>query len=283
MSLSVLINPRSGSVPAGAPELIRSKMEQLGKAFDLTVLESGDIRAQIEACLATSPESVIVWSGDGTLACTLHLAGADGPPILPLPGGTMNLFHKKIHGAAYDWKTCLERGLRNGQVIDVPAGCAGEHQFYVAAMAGNLTDLARPREDLREGHILEAMERLSGSDVLNLDTTMSFLAEGGPDGEQKGFATAAAIFVGETDAAHFEFTYIDPDNPFELVAAGVSALFTDLSSAAGVTTLHSDAVTLNHQKGQDLRMTLDGEPVRLRSGTRFYRTGRAAKAISAKA
>ncbi|WP_084399786.1 diacylglycerol/lipid kinase family protein [Henriciella aquimarina] len=281
MSLAVLINPRSGSVPADAEEKLRTLLDELSEPCEITWLDKEDICTPIDACFATAPDAVIVWGGDGTVACALERAGEDGPPILPLPGGTMNLFHKQIHGGPCDWDECLRRGLTEGRLIDVPAGCAGDRRFYVAAMAGNLTDLAGPREALREGHVLEAIERLSGSDMLDMSTGMSFTAADSDGRPQDGYATAAAIFVGPQDQSDFEFAYINPDNSIELVAAGVGALFSDWRQATGVTTLHVNDVRLSHQRGYELRVTLDGEPVRLKSGTRFHRIAKAGRAISA--
>ncbi len=282
MSIPVLINPRSGSVPVNAPDLVSALLADLGETCDIILLDGEDIISPIEECIAKSPDLVIVWSGDGTAACTLERLGPDGPPILPLPGGTMNLFHKQIHGGPCEWDECLRKGLTEGQMIDVPAGCAGDRRFYVAAMAGNLTDLTGPREAIREGHILEALEKLSGSDLLDLRSSMTFSAKGENGETDKGFATAAAMFVGEQNERDFEFAYIDPDNPLELAAAGFGALFSDWREAAGVTVLRRSNVCLEHQKGLELRVTLDGEPVRLESGTVFSRISKAGRAISAR-
>lgn len=282
MSIPVLINPRSGSVPENAPDLVSALLADLGETCHIIMLDGEDITGPIEECIATSPDLIIVWSGDGTVACTLERTGPDGPPILPLPGGTMNLFHKQIHGGPCEWNECLRKGLTEGEMIDVPAGCAGDRRFYVAAMAGNLTDLTGPREALREGHVIEALEKLSGSDLLDLRSTMTFSTDGGRDKAEKGFATAAAIFVGSETEPDFEFAFIDPDNPLELAAAGFGALFSDWREAAGVTVLRPGNVCLEHEKGRELRMTLDGEPVRLQSGTVFSRIEKAGRAISAR-
>ena len=281
MSLAVLINPRSGSVPADAADQIRAALEELREPCEIIMLEEDDICSPIDACFETKPEAVIVWSGDGTVACALERAGDAGPPILPLPGGTMNLFHKQIHGGACEWHECLTKGLTEGRMIDVPAGCVDGRRFYVAAMAGKLTDLAGPREALRKGHVLEAIEKLSGSDMLDMSTAMSFLSADGQGTPTDGYATAAAIFVGQQDETEFEFAYINPDNSFDLVAAGVGALFSDWREAAGVTTLRSREVRLSHPRGHELRATLDGEPQRLTSGTQFHRIAKAGRAISA--
>ena len=145
-------------------------------------------------------------------------------------------------------------------------------------MAGNLTDLTGPREALREGHVIEAIEQLAGADLFDFTHAMRFDTGAG---SRPGTATAAAIFVGTQTDKDFEFAYIDPDNPLELAAAGFGALLADWREARGVTILRGVDVTLEDARGQDLRITLDGEPVRLPSGTRFSRIARAGRAISA--
>ncbi|GGB62177.1 MULTISPECIES: diacylglycerol/lipid kinase family protein [Henriciella] len=279
--IAALINPHSGSVPPDAAAKLTGAMEALGKPCDINVLGDEDFTQAIADCIASEPDMIIVWSGDGTVACTLEHAGSDGPPILPLPGGTMNLFHKQIHGGACAWDECLYRALSEGKIIDVPAGCAGERRFYVAAMVGSLTDLATPREAIREGKILKAFETLAGSDILDLRTNMSFRLLDEHSRSVEGFATATALFVGHSGDDLLEYAFIDPDNPLELAASGIGALFSDWRDAAGVQTLQAREVIIEEEKGYELRVTLDGEPVRLKSGTRFSRIAKAGKAISA--
>ena len=279
--ISALVNSHSGSVPDDAADQLQAAVEELGETCELILLEGDDIVEPIRTCLDSSPDMLIVWSGDGTIACALEQAGPSGPPVLPLPGGTMNLFHKQIHGGPCEWRECLQEGLQSGTIIDVPAGKAGDRSFYVAAMAGNLTDLAGPREAIRKGKILEAFETLSGSDVLDLRTTMTFDVDPGRATAASGYATAVSLFVGTQENDSLEFAYIDPDNPFELAATGFAALLSDWHEAPGVKTIHSNDVTLIHERGFDLRITLDGEPVRLKSGTRFTRIPKAGRAISA--
>lgn len=278
---AALINPRSGSVPADAEAQLRAALEALGETAEIRLLEEGDICEPIDACFATSPDAVIVWSGDGTVACALERAGSEGPPILPLPGGTMNLFHKQIHGGPCQWQDCLRDGLTNGRMIDVPAGCAGDRRFYVATMAGNLTDLAGPREALREGHVIEAIEKLAGADLFDFTHAMHFRAGSHDNPAEEGIATAAALFVGTQTDADFEIAFINPDNPLELASAGIGALISDWREANGVTTFKTKTITLEDSKGYDLRLTLDGEPARLASGTTFSRIAKAGRAISA--
>ncbi|RIJ26308.1 hypothetical protein D1224_00055 [Henriciella barbarensis] len=279
--ISALVNPHSGSVPEDGAEVLRVALEESGHTADIVEIEIDNLVDQIKNAIADAPDILIVWSGDGTIACAFENAGPDGPLILPLPGGTMNLFHKQIHGGACDWQDCLNRALTDGKVIDVPAGKAGERTFYVAAMAGNLTDLTGPREAIRKGHVFKALETLSGSDVLDLRTNMTFQIEKSDGKPVSGFATAASIFVGTQQDDTLEFAYIDPDNPLELAAAGFGALFDDWRNASGVNCEDIRSGKLEHDRGLDLRITLDGEPVRLKSGTKITRIAKAGRALSA--
>lgn len=279
--ISALVNPHSGSVPEDGAEILRAALEEIGHTAAIVEIEINNLVDQIKDAIADAPDILIVWSGDGTIACTFENASPDGPLILPLPGGTMNLFHKQIHGGACEWNDCLNRALTEGKEIDVPAGKAGERTFYVAAMAGNLTDLTGPREAIRKGHVLKALETLSGSDVLDLRTNMTFEIEKSDGKPVSGFATAVSIFVGTQQDDTLEFAYIDPDNPLELAAAGFGALFDDWRNASGVSCENIRSGKLEHDRELDLRITLDGEPVRLRSGTSFTRIAKAGRALSA--
>ena len=279
--IKALINPMSGSVPDNADLRLAEALEGLGESCETTTLNSDNFLEAIEGAISDAPDMIIVWSGDGTIACALEKAGDSGPPILALPGGTMNLFHKQIHGGDCDWQGCLKACLTEGRTIDVPAGVAGDRRFYVAAMLGSLTDLAAPREAIRKGHILEAVQTLAGSDVLDLRTDMTFDLLDDGRSEHKGHATAAAIFVGDHTSDVLEFAYIDPDNPFELAAAGFGALLSDWRKASGVTSLRALEVALAHEKDYELRATFDGEPLRIASGTGFSRISKAGRSLSA--
>ena len=170
------------------------------------------------------------------------------------------------------------RGPAERRDPQVAAGEAADRRFYVAAMAGNLTDLAGPREALREGHVIEAIEKLAGADLFDFTHAMRFRSG---MANEEGIATAAAMFVGTQEDAEFEFAFINPDNSLELASAGISALISDWREANGVTTLKTRQITLEDSKGYDLRLTLDGEPTRLPSGTQFSRIAKAGRAISA--
>lgn len=100
MSMNCIINLTAGSVPQDAEARLRSALAALGENADIFACSGKDIKSVAHDVLDC--DRLIVWGGDGTIAGILDRAGRDGPPVLPLPGGTMNLLHKAVHGGPLD-------------------------------------------------------------------------------------------------------------------------------------------------------------------------------------
>ncbi len=272
------VNSASGSVPPDGADQLSAALAALGSSYQLEEIRPETMKHQLDTAVFTRPDVLIVWGGDGTIACALNAAGAAGPPVLALPGGTMNLLHKNIHGSALDWKTCLQRSLYCGQRVHIPAGRVATRRFYVAAMIGALTRLVEPRELLREGEPIKAIRKLGNGSALKLKSSLSVAT---PDRKKPLQMTALAILPSLVRKNHLEIASIDPDTPIELVLTGLTALTGHWRSARGVDRRFGRSATVHHASRSKLEVTLDGEPVRLASGSRFTRLERAALVISA--
>ena len=77
--VSCVINPLSGSTPEGAADLLREKLSDLPDAASIHTVGEDDLALLMEAALAEEPDTLIVWGGDGTIACALSHAGLGGP------------------------------------------------------------------------------------------------------------------------------------------------------------------------------------------------------------
>ncbi len=272
MKLKVLINPHAGSVPDDPDADLMALAEEVGAKCEIVKVEPENLREQVEAAVKDGFDILAVWGGDGTIACALETVGPKGPPILPLPGGTMNLLHRRVHGVpegtAIDWRECLRGAVDAGKIEPIGAGCVNrERRFYVGAMFGELVGLSRAREAIRDGRPITAVEQAAEVGAFDLTTSLAFHELRGEDIGMEGVATALAAFVPEPGDARLDVGWIDPDNLAELAGVGMEIALGDWRLARGVEYHQWEALRIFHAKEDEIETTLDGEPLKLRSGS----------------
>ncbi|MBO9696059.1 MAG: sphingosine kinase [Sphingopyxis sp.] len=99
---------------------------------------------------------LLVWTGDGTInAAATKAAGWNGA-ILPLPGGTLNLLSKELHGdrPAPEILTDALRG--NGRRRPIPTIRSEGGDAFITIVAGPATRWAEVRETMRQDGLIEA-------------------------------------------------------------------------------------------------------------------------------
>jgi diacylglycerol kinase family enzyme len=99
---------------------------------------------------------LVVWTGDGTInAAAVKAAGWDGA-LLPLPGGTLNLLSKALHGdrPVPDILTDALAGKARRRPIPTVRSDSGE--AFITVVAGPATRWAEVRETMRQDGIIEA-------------------------------------------------------------------------------------------------------------------------------
>ncbi len=288
MKLTAVINPLSGSVPADAEALLRAAAEEAGVIADVSIAEPDGLRDAIETGGRSGADALAVWGGDGSVACALEALGSAGMPVLPLPGGTMNMLHRRVHGVAdgeaIDWRACLVGALRDGGETSISAGCVNdERRFYVGALFGELAGLSRAREAIREGRPLAAAEEASETGAFDLATSLAFHELNGEEAGLQGKATALAAFVPEQADDWLEVGWIDPDNLAQLAGVGLEIALGDWRSATGVVYHRWPAFRIFHARESEIETTLDGEPVRLPSASLVRIVSEAARVLAARA
>lgn len=156
--IEVIVNPKSGSVNETAPEEMRAELEARGVQARLHVAGDQPFDAMLDDVFAAKPDLVIVLAGDGTVRAVAARAGADGPLIAPLPGGTMNMLPKAVYGVL-DWRQALALALDNGEVRNIAGGIVDGEPFYCAAILGAPALWAPAREALRDGKLSLGLAR----------------------------------------------------------------------------------------------------------------------------
>lgn len=154
-SVDVVINPLSGGVSGHEPARIRQIVQEQGcHVCAMHVLREEDIAALAE--LPLQGEAVVALGGDGTLKTLLDVADR---PVLPLPGGTMNMLAQAVLGEG-DWEALLKQALQRPRLGRLAAGDLSGRRFYVAALLGPAAHWARARESVRRGLVRDTVVRL---------------------------------------------------------------------------------------------------------------------------
>jgi len=282
MKLAAIINPMSRSVPEDAADALEAAVREAGHNLVQLGCSHEALVANVQAAASGTADAVIAWGGDGTLACTLTACGPSGPPVLVLPGGTMNMLPHRLHGNDADWREILDRVLRAPVVGPIAAGTAGDHRFYVAALFGKLTAMAESREAVRKGDVLEAAQAVLTGDVLDCETRLRITSRHRM-GEQMINAVAAAIGVSSEQAAALEVAAIDPDSTLEMLATAVDALIHGWRKAEPVERDVSHSLTIHDLSDSPIPATLDGEPVLFDTPVEIRILDKAARVLRAEA
>lgn len=156
-SALVLFNEKAGSVQPGDHEKLIRHLADAG--IERYALVGADQISDVLFARAPDFDLVIVLGGDGTAQCAAALAPRDCPPLVLLPGGTLNILPHALYGQLA-WPEALKAALERGVEKRMPAGTVNGERFFVAAMFGAPTVLARAREAAREGNFLKAVGRI---------------------------------------------------------------------------------------------------------------------------
>ncbi|MAT34545.1 MAG: hypothetical protein CMK06_05315 [Ponticaulis sp.] len=283
MRLSAIINSRSGSVPDDGAQQFERLLEEHGWPGEIHVPTGEGFLEGIETFCKNDCDAIVVWGGDGTVSTVMQMTGPSGPPIIPLPGGTMNMLHTRVHGAVADWQTCLVESILRRRPETIPGIMVGDRLVFVGALIGRLTGLARARETVREGAFADIPNSLNLSDNLDLTSAIRYRFD---SSEQSGQGTATAVGLFVTEDRHkmqdgIDFVTTDPANLGELFRIGLQALTSPLPETEGVEVRDAERLSIEFENVSAMPGTLDGEPTEFQSGLTVRYVAEAAKIMGA--
>lgn len=93
-------------------------------------------------------DTVMLFAGDGTINAAVRALADWGGAILVLPGGTMNMLAKSLHGDA-DPAAIIAAAFRQERRVALPFVDAGKHRALVGLIVGPAANWYRAREHLR--------------------------------------------------------------------------------------------------------------------------------------
>jgi diacylglycerol kinase family enzyme len=254
MRVGLLFNAASGSTTENQLDIALEALERHG-ARVVCVYAISDLETLRED--AVNLDLVVVLGGDGTARAVAAAAAADGPPLILLPGGTLNVLPKALLGELV-WPEALEAALTRGEVRRLVGGTANGEPFFIAAMFGAPTLMARVREAVREGRWIRAWRSFQ---LLNRRLFSRGLV-GRPDTRRMREAEAVGVlcpsFSGLVDGDSLEWVRLEAQNYVDLLRVGVRTLGPDWRTDP---VIHASLCRTGSIHGKGLVTgTLDGEP-----------------------
>jgi len=202
---------------------------------------------------AAGVDTVVLFAGDGTInAAACALAEWTGA-ILILPGGTMNLLAKLLHGDA-DPAAIIHAARERGRRVALPAIEVGPHRAFVGLILGPAASWVRARELVRAGR-LRGLGRAIRTAWLRTFSGGIRLA-GVPGFRHR----AQAVFV-RPEADHLDVAAVDARDWRSIVSLGWEWLTGDWVAASEVTQVRATRFRIAGNK--PALALFDGEPVML--------------------
>lgn len=264
--IEVVVNPASGGVAPGAAQQLQALLNEAER--DANVVEAGpdDLEACLKSALEAGPDLLILLAGDGTARAAACMAGADGPLLAPLAGGTMNMLPYAVYGRR-PWQEALTEILFDGVEKPIGGGRVGDHAFFVAAILGAPALWAHAREAVRKRDLHEAIERARYAWSRAFSSRINFQLEGEPRRRAEALTLLCPLVsraMSETEQA-LEIDGLDPRGAADAFRLGfralVSEFFGDWRDDPSVTA--RKARSARAWASGSIPAIFDGEPTRL--------------------
>jgi diacylglycerol kinase family enzyme len=283
MKSIALYNPGSGSVAADGGEKLRAALEANGvHGADVVEIDRNDCNTQLKQLAAQAPDLFVVWGGDGTLRSALHLVGKSVPNLLLLPGGTMNLLPRAIHGEK-TWDQVLKETLAAPKRVTLPAGQVNDEFFYCAMLAGAPARLAEAREAVRHGELVKAVTAAAAAlDTLNtLELTATYRDGYTFEREHLPPTSVIGALVGPmAREAEMEIVSLTDATPGAALNVIWSSFISDWRNAPGVTIVPGRSLKIESGDGH-IPVIVDGEAIEAGDTVRVKYVKEAAQCLTA--
>lgn len=258
MKCWLIINENSGGHAPSRAEAVADALKGAGCRIDRVIALPGDSMPDADAARATDVELIAVFAGDGTInAAVRALEGWEGD-LLILPGGTMNLLSRKLHGDAEPADIVRAALARDARHVTLPVAEGCGLRSLVGIIAGPTAAWGDVREDIRNvdlGGLVESVpqalkETLQG-DLISVE---------GVDGEFQ------AIFLDPKEDG-LRASGIDAGTAAELLQHGWAWLKGDFREGPRTPLICAPSIRL--RRSGDINLLVDGEQAEAKGPCRF--------------
>ena len=174
----------------------------------------------------------------------------------------MNMLARALYGDL-SWEHVLDKTLTAPSLKVLSGGRIAGKQFLIAAIVGTPALLAEPRESMREGNIVDAIEKGSVAFRKIFETKVQYLISDKMKGEAEAVALICPLIseqMSDSEQA-LEAAIIDVESAAEVIGLATTAAFGKWRDDRNILLTKTKRVTV--QSSKEIPATLDGEKVNL--------------------
>lgn len=264
-TVEAVVNPLSGSVGPNAVAEVEGALGEFGLTHKVSAPQPSELTGALRAAVDRAPDLLIVLAGDGTARTACELAGAEGPLVAPLPGGTMNVLPHALYGV-HAWQSVLSKTLETGIAREVGGGEIDGRMFYCSAMLGWPALWAKAREAARARQLQMTYLRARQAWRRAFTGHVHFSLDDHPTERAEALTLLSPLTSRRmTEETALEVAALNPTGLKDMVRVGFRALVGDVfgdwreDPAVDLGTCR----TARAWARGDLPAYLDGEPVKL--------------------
>jgi diacylglycerol kinase family enzyme len=263
LKVGVIINTSSGGCDSESEEKMLNILKGAGIVEPKTWCGGAD---QMERSFAEAARQkldvLIVLGGDGTIRTAAEACLKEGLYLIPLPGGTMNMLPQALYGEA-SWEDTLRNVLAAPVTKILSGGQIAKKRFFVAAVVGMPALWAQARESIREGDIVEVVEKGAVAFQRMFETKVRYVFSEHSRGEAEAVVLICPLIsqqLSDSEQA-LEAAAIDVENAAQVVGLATAAAFGKWRDDSRVLLAKTKCLTV--QSSNDMPAMLDGESVSL--------------------
>ena len=263
LKVGAIINTSSGGCDSESEQRMLSILKHAGVVEPKMWCGGAD---HMEPSFADATEQklevLIVLGGDGTIRTAAEACAEKGPFLIPLPGGTMNMLPRALYGDV-SWEDALKNALTAPSVKVLSGGRIADKHFFIAAIVGAPALWVEPREAMREGDIVEAIEKGSVAFRNMFETKLQYTISEEIKGEAEAVALICPLISEEMSdwEQALEAAVIDVESAADMIGLASTAAFGKWRDNRNIRLTKTKRVDV--QSSKDIPATLDGERVNL--------------------
>ena len=263
LKVGAIINTSSGSCDLESEEKMLNALKGAGIVEPRIWCGGSDQMAPFFAEAAgQNLDVLVVLGGDGTIRTAAEGCTEEGPYLIPLPGGTINMLSRALYGDV-SWEDALKNTLAAPSTRVLSGGRVADKRFFIAAIVGAPSLWAEARESIREGEIVDAIEKGGVAFQHMFETKVQYLISGKIKGEAEAVALICPLIserMSDSEQA-LEAAVIDVESAAEVIGLATAAAFGKWRDDRNILLTKTKRVAV--QSSKDIPAILDGERVNL--------------------